>query len=77
MIFLFSYLRKQYVNKDVQDEDDDVSDVDSVASDEFEEMLSKMSGGKNFMGEEDGDDNLDFMKDVGESLKKTGEGTNK
>lgn len=77
MIFLFSYLRKQYVNKDVQDEDDDVSDVDSVASDEFEEMLSKMSGGKNFMGEEDGDDNLDFMKDVGESLKNTGEGTNK
>ena len=45
----------------VKKEDDD--DNDSVASDEFEEMLEGMMGGKKM-------EELDFLDDIGDTLKK-------
>lgn len=48
----------------VKTEDDD---NDSVASEEFEEMLEGMMGGKKTK-------QLDFMDDIGDKLKKKGTG---
>lgn len=45
--------------------EDDDSDMESVQSEEFEEMISKMSGVN-----EDEDD-IDFINEIGDSLKNT------
>ncbi|XP_044748436.1 CCAAT/enhancer-binding protein zeta [Coccinella septempunctata] len=58
--FLHMYLQKKYSNRSLKDEDE--SDVDSVASDEFEEMLEKMTGTQK--------EDMDFMEDIGDRLKK-------
>ena len=58
-----SYLQKKHKNGEITEGDDEGSDVDSVASEEFEEMLGKMPGFKDM----DGD--FDFMNDIGEKLK--------
>lgn len=42
---------------------DDESDLESIASEEFEEMLDKMSGHKEL------DDDIDYMNDVDKNLK--------
>lgn len=64
LVLFFRYLRKRYKEKDIKTEDDDESDVDSVASEEFEEMLSKMAG----LPKDDED--IDYMNDIGSKLKK-------
>lgn len=58
------YLQKKYKEKDDIKQEDDNSDLDSVASDEFEEMLGKMGG----LPKDDED--LDYMNDIGEKLKR-------
>ncbi|KAL3275496.1 hypothetical protein HHI36_020256 [Cryptolaemus montrouzieri] len=60
--FLYLYLNKKFKSRLPENEDED-SDVDSVASDEFEEMLEKMGGAPQ-------DDDIDFMNDIGDNLKK-------
>lgn len=46
-LFLYSYLRKKYQNRPLgEEQDDDGSDLESVQSEEFEEMLDKMAGVK-------------------------------
>lgn len=65
-LFLYTYLQKRYKDKEVKDEDDE-SDVESVASEEFEELLSKMSG----LPKDDED--VDFMNDIGGKLKENKE----
>ncbi|KAK9877934.1 hypothetical protein WA026_020157 [Henosepilachna vigintioctopunctata] len=63
--FLYMYLNKKYSNKSLKNMEED-SDTDSVASDEFEEMLENLGGTSR-----DLDENLDFMNDVENSLKTT------
>ncbi|KAL1517383.1 hypothetical protein ABEB36_001152 [Hypothenemus hampei] len=66
-LFLYSYLQKKY-NKDSEEDDEkDNSDLESVQSEEFEEMLDKMTG---FKKDDDNNEKLDFMGEIGESLKK-------
>lgn len=64
-MFLYTYLQNKYADRQHVKEDDD-SDLESVASEEFEEMLDKMgaSGGK------DDDEELDFMAAVGDNASK-------
>ncbi|GLV42792.1 uncharacterized protein CBL_03532 [Carabus blaptoides fortunei] len=63
-LFMYTYLqRKHKEREEAKTAADDESDLESVGDDEFEEMLTKMSGGKNE------DEELDFMNDVGETLK--------
>lgn len=57
----FSYLQKRYQDKHIKEDD---SDLESVQSEEFEEMISKMAGVNN-----DQDDDIDFMNEIGDSLK--------
>ncbi|CAH1391896.1 unnamed protein product [Nezara viridula] len=63
-LFLFKYLKDKHGDGKnfVKNEDDD---NDSVASEEFEEMLDGMMGGKKMK-------QLDFMDDIGDKLKKKG-----
>lgn len=63
-LFLYTFLQKRYKEKDIKTEDDDESDVESVASEEFEEMLSKMAGLPK------DDDELDYMDEIGTKLQK-------
>ncbi|KAJ8957549.1 hypothetical protein NQ318_020588 [Aromia moschata] len=60
-LFVYSYLQKKYQYKKTDEEDD--SDLESVQSEEFEEMLDKISGFKNV-------DEIDYMDEIGNSLKK-------
>lgn len=60
--FFHRYLQRRYQEKELKEEDD--SDVESVQSEEFEEMIDKMSGVK-----EDDDEEIDFMNEIGDSLK--------
>lgn len=69
----FSYLHKKHEerkNNQIDDDDDDNSDANSVASDEFEEMLNNMNGKKRNLDDEE----LDFMNEIGESLKNQAKG---
>lgn len=52
-------MQKRYVDK--QREEDD-SDVESVQSEEFEELLDKMAGVQ-------GDEDIDYMEEIGDKLK--------
>ncbi|XP_066138108.1 CCAAT/enhancer-binding protein zeta-like [Euwallacea fornicatus] len=61
--FLYSYLQKKFQNKSQCDQVD--SDLESVQSEEFEEMLDKMAGIK-----DNEDDELDYLGEIGDSLKK-------
>ncbi|KAJ8925033.1 hypothetical protein NQ315_001204 [Exocentrus adspersus] len=60
-LFMYSYLRKKYEAKTTEAEEE--SDLESVQSEEFEEMLDKMAG------VQDGDEDLDYMRDIGDNLK--------
>ncbi|XP_022915981.2 CCAAT/enhancer-binding protein zeta [Onthophagus taurus] len=70
-LFVYKFLQKRRENKSNEDDDDD-SDADSVASDEFEEMLDKMQTGKVA-----DDDDIDFMNEIGNNLKKGKKTANK
>ncbi|XP_018569257.1 CCAAT/enhancer-binding protein zeta [Anoplophora glabripennis] len=59
-LFMYSYLQNKYREKEPNEED---SDLESVQSDEFEEMLDKMSGIK------DVDEDIDYMDEIGDTLK--------
>lgn len=62
----YRFLQKKYRERKNRGDDDEVeSDLESVASDEFEEMLDKMTGS----GKDVEDDDLDYMDAVGENLK--------
>lgn len=63
-MFYFSYLQRKGTEKQNKTGDDDNDDVESVGSEEFEEMLDKMSG----LPKDDED--LDYMNDIGANLKK-------
>ncbi|KAJ8976913.1 hypothetical protein NQ317_014085 [Molorchus minor] len=52
-LFVYSYLQQKYRHRKIEEEDD--SDLESVQSEEFEEMLDKMAGVK------DDDEDIDFM----------------
>ncbi|CAG9770496.1 unnamed protein product [Ceutorhynchus assimilis] len=60
-MFLYSYLQQKHQNQPMAD---DNSDLESVQSEEFEEMLDKMGGFK------PDEEELDFMGEIGEGLKK-------
>lgn len=62
-LFLHSYMQHKYKDRDIKEEEED--DIESVASDEFEEMLDKMSGFKHTENDED----MDFMDDYGTTVK--------
>lgn len=64
MEFIFSYLQGKGKEKPNRTDEDDNDDLESVASEEFEEMLDKMSG----LPKDDED--LDYMNDIGANLKK-------
>ncbi|KAJ8970201.1 hypothetical protein NQ314_001348 [Rhamnusium bicolor] len=59
--FLDSYLQRKYQDKTKEEEEN--SDLESVQSEEFEEMLDKMSGFKDI--EED----IDYLNEIGDNLK--------
>lgn len=63
-LFLHEFLQRRYMNKQahVKEEDDD-SDLESVQSDEFVEMLDKMAGVSNV------DEDIDFINDIGDKLQ--------
>lgn len=64
-LFLYTYLQKRYKEKEIKREnEDDESDVESVASEEFEEMLNKMAGLPK------DDDDIDYMNEIGSKLQK-------
>lgn len=56
-------MQKRYKERKIKSESDDESDVESVASEEFEEMLNKMSGLPK------DDEELDYMNEIGSKLK--------
>lgn len=56
------YLQQKYKDKAIKEEDD--SDLESVQSEEFEEMIDKMIGVK-----DDEDEDIDFMNEIGDNLK--------
>lgn len=56
----FSYLQRKYQERAPDEEE---SDLESVQSEEFEEMLDKMSGVK------DMDEDIDYMNEIGDKLK--------
>lgn len=58
----FRYLQRKYQDREIKVEDD--SDLESVQSEEFEEMIDKMAGMKDTDDEE-----IDFMAEIGDSLK--------
>lgn len=58
-----SYLKDK--RKTFRSTDDDDEDLESVCSEDFQEMLNKMSG-SNF---KDIDDDLDYMNEIGDNLK--------
>ncbi|CAG9857672.1 unnamed protein product [Phyllotreta striolata] len=62
-LFVHTYLQGKYREGGSRDDDD--SDLESVRSDEFEEMLDKMAGAKT--NEEP--DELDYLNEIGSSLK--------
>ncbi|XP_076272674.1 nucleolar complex protein 1 [Rhynchophorus ferrugineus] len=64
-MFLYSYLQRKYRNRDFKEADDN-SDLESVQSEEFEDMLDKMTG----VQDEGSDEDIDYMGDIGDSLKK-------
>lgn len=53
-------MQKKYEEKAPDEED---SDLESVQSEEFEEMLDKMSGIK------DMEEDIDYMNEIGDNLK--------
>lgn len=55
-LFLYRYM-KQKVKKHVKKEDEDDEDLDSVNSEEFNDMLDRMGGGQNF-------DDLDIAANI-------------
>lgn len=57
-LFLHKFLQKRYEQRQMKAEDDEESDLESVQSEEFEEMLDKMSGAK---FEED----IDYLNEIG------------
>ncbi|KAI4470572.1 ccaat-binding factor-related [Holotrichia oblita] len=59
-LYLYKYMQKKVGEKIKNSED---SDLESVASEEFEEMLDKMNNFK------DVEDDLDYMKEIESSLK--------
>lgn len=63
-LFGFRYLQRKRREKQIKSEEDGDSDLESVASDEFDEFLDKISGIP-----KDQED-LDFMNDIGANLKK-------
>ncbi|XP_050301138.1 CCAAT/enhancer-binding protein zeta [Anthonomus grandis grandis] len=65
-LFLYSFLQKKYQNRKLIEDDDDNSDLESVQSEEFEEMLDKMAGLK----DDESDEEIDFMGEIGDNLKK-------
>lgn len=62
-LFVHTYLQQKYQERGSTEKDDD-SDLESVQSDEFEEMLEKLSGRK------DEEEDVDYMNEIGENLKK-------
>lgn len=69
-----SYLHRKYKEKEekLKDKsDDDDSDLESIQSDEFEDMLDQMSG---IIPKDD--ENLDFLNDVGDKLRSKGKKIN-
>ncbi|XP_019763522.2 CCAAT/enhancer-binding protein zeta [Dendroctonus ponderosae] len=64
-LFLYSYLQQRYQDRSTFKDEDD-SDLESVQSDEFEEMLERMPQFKDAVGDAD----LDFMGEIGDNLKK-------
>lgn len=70
-IFLLRYLQKKYQHRSNLKEEDEESDLESVQSEEFEEMLNKMSGLDN------DEEELDYMGEIGDSLKKVEGGKKK
>lgn len=69
-IFLLRYVQKRYQHRSNLKEEDEESDLESVQSEEFEEMLNNMAGLDNEKEE------LDYMGEIGDSLKKV-EGSKK
>lgn len=69
-MFLLRYLQKKYQHRSNLKDEDDESDLESVQSEEFEEMLNKMAG----VNEEE---KLDYMGEIGDSLKKVEGGKKK
>lgn len=65
-IFLHSYLQKKYQTRDLKEDEDDNSDLESVQSEEFEEMLDKMTGVKD---DDESDEDIDYMGEIGDKLK--------
>ncbi|KRT79752.1 hypothetical protein AMK59_8108 [Oryctes borbonicus] len=59
-LFLYKYMQAKIHEKKKVDED---SDLESVASDEFEELLNKMSDHNKI------DDDLDYINEIGNNLK--------
>ncbi|GJQ67721.1 hypothetical protein Trydic_g16541 [Trypoxylus dichotomus] len=59
-LFLYKYMQKKTHERKKEDED---SDIESVASDEFEELLNKMGDHKEM------DDDLDYIYEIGNNLK--------
>jgi ribosome biogenesis protein MAK21 len=60
--FMYTYLQRKYKEKNMKTEDED-SDLESVQSDEFEEILDKMAG----IPKENED--LDYLNEIGDTLK--------
>ncbi|XP_065161125.1 CCAAT/enhancer-binding protein zeta-like [Atheta coriaria] len=71
-LFLYTYMQERYKETKIKENGDDDSDLESVASEEFEDMLSKMSGFK-----DDDEDDIDYMNEVGENMKNKKEKTTK
>lgn len=63
ILYFNRYLQNKYKEKQLNKSEED-SDLESVASEEFEEMLDKMGGFS-----KDEDDDLDYMGAVGENIK--------
>ncbi|XP_056642195.1 CCAAT/enhancer-binding protein zeta [Diorhabda sublineata] len=61
-LFVHTYLQQKYRERGSLEKDDD-SDLESVQSDEFEEMLEKFSGHK------DEEKDVDYMNEIGENIK--------
>ncbi|XP_050506549.1 CCAAT/enhancer-binding protein zeta [Diabrotica virgifera virgifera] len=64
-LFVHTYLQQRYQERGETERDD--SDLESVQSDEFEEMLDKLSGRKD--GEEEDEEDVDYLNEIGENLR--------
>ncbi|CAG9822378.1 unnamed protein product [Phaedon cochleariae] len=65
-LFVHMYLQEKYREKAERDEEAD-SDLESVQSEEFEEMLDKMAGVR------DDEEDIDYMREIGDTLRKSDE----